>query len=166
MGSLRLAAYGAGLRRLCCRWIQAAPGERGRSRCNARGCRRGVRLRSAMGWHDGRNRAAGYGARQGPDRRPLWAHFLLAVSGRKVVGLNGVALASETNMNLITGICVEPAHQGLGLGTALLGRALAWLRDQGLGRATVTTDVDAVAVHVYDRFGATQTRDVTYPGEL
>lgn len=90
------------------------------------------------------------------------AHFLLAVSGRKVVGLNGVALASETNMNLITGICVSPAHQGRGLATALLGGTLTWLRDNGLSEATVTTAADAVAAKIYARFGALPTMDVSF----
>ncbi len=65
-------------------------------------------------------------------------------------------------MNLITGVCVAPAHQGRGLGAALLRRSLAWLRDQGLTSAAVTTDASAVAARVYDRFGAIRTDHTTH----
>ncbi len=65
-------------------------------------------------------------------------------------------------MNLITGICVDPAHQGCGLGSALLGGSLAWLRDNGLTMATVTTAADAIAAKVYARFGAVRTINVEY----
>ncbi|NKB57314.1 MAG: GNAT family N-acetyltransferase [Alphaproteobacteria bacterium] len=94
------------------------------------------------------------------------AHFVLAECGGQVIGLNGVAISSPTKMNFLTGICVDPEHQGRGLGTALLGQALAWLRDQGLASATVTTDADAVAARVYDRFGGERTGNVEYPGAL
>jgi N-acetylglutamate synthase-like GNAT family acetyltransferase len=93
----------------------------------------------------------------------LAAHFVLALHGEDIVGLNGVALQSPTKMNLITGICVAPAHQGRGLGAALLGRSLEWLRDQDLPVATVTTDADAVAAKVYARFGAIRFDDVDFP---
>jgi GNAT superfamily N-acetyltransferase len=94
------------------------------------------------------------------------AHFVVAVSDGRIVGLNGVALNSPTKMNFLTGICVDPAHQRCGLGAALLGQALVWLRNQGLESATVTTDIDAVAAHVYNRFGAQRTHNVTYPASL
>jgi len=90
------------------------------------------------------------------------AHFVVVECDDGVVGLNGVALESPTNMHLITGICVAPAHQGRGLGAALLGRSLAWLRNQGLSSATVTTDAGAVAARVYDRFGAARTDHAKY----
>lgn len=90
------------------------------------------------------------------------AYFPLATVEGVAVGLNGVALSSPTGMNLITGICVDPAHQGRGLGTALLGRSLAWLRGKGLPVATVITDERAVAARVYDRFGAVRTPNVSY----
>jgi GNAT superfamily N-acetyltransferase len=66
-------------------------------------------------------------------------------------------------MNLITGICVDPAHQGRGLAVALLAGTLAWLRDNGLREATVTTAADAIAAKVYARFGAVQTKDASFP---
>ena len=91
------------------------------------------------------------------------AYFLLMVHDDRVVGLNGVALASETNMNLFTGICVDPGHQGRGLAVALLAGTLAWLRDNGLRKATVTTAADAIAAKVYNRFGAIRTTDVPFP---
>lgn len=82
------------------------------------------------------------------------AHFAIAEFDGEIVGLNGVAVSSPTNMNLITGICVDPKHQGQGLGGALLGYSLAWLRDQGLVTASVVTDPNAVAARIYARFDA------------
>ncbi len=88
------------------------------------------------------------------------ANFVLATLGDRIFGLNGVAVHSPTNMHLITGICVDPAHQGRGLGGVLLGASLSWLRDQGLSTATVTTDATAVAAKVYARFGAIREANV------
>ena len=93
------------------------------------------------------------------------AYFILAEHSGQVVGLNGVALASNTQMNLTTGICVASDHQGRGLGRAILGRSLAWLRDQGLSVATVTTDKRAIAAFVYRHFGARRVDNVAYPEE-
>ncbi len=90
------------------------------------------------------------------------AHFVVAERGPDIVGLNGVALDHPTAQNLITGICVLPEHQGRGLGTALLSASLAWLRDQGLRTATVTTDARAIAARVYRHFGASRTDGVAY----
>ncbi|PWU23385.1 MAG: hypothetical protein C5B48_08690 [Candidatus Rokuibacteriota bacterium] len=91
------------------------------------------------------------------------AHFVVAEHGPRVVGLDGVALDHSTGQNFITGICVVPEHQGRGLGGALLAASLAWLRDQGLAIATVTTNAKSVAARVYQRFGATRIEDVEYP---
>lgn len=82
------------------------------------------------------------------------AHFAIAEFEGKIAGLNGVAVSSPTHMNLITGICVDPKHQGQGLGVALLGYSLAWLRGQGLATASVVTDPNAVAARIYARFDA------------
>ncbi len=90
------------------------------------------------------------------------AHFIVAVHAEKIVGLNGVAVDHESKQNMITGICVDPEHQGRGLGTALLGCSLAWLRDQGVKRATVTTDVRSAAAAVYGRFGAIRTDGASF----
>jgi GNAT superfamily N-acetyltransferase len=81
-----------------------------------------------------------------------------------LVGLNGVALTYETGQNLITGICVDPAHQGHGVGTALLGRGLEWLRDCGLSHATVTTEAQSKAARIYAHFGSVRTDHVD-PGD-
>lgn len=94
------------------------------------------------------------------------AHFVVAEQDGRLVGLNGVALTSPTKMNFLTGICVDPAHQGRGLGAALLGQSLVWLRDQGLESATVTTDAGAVAARIYERFDASRTVGVDYPADL
>jgi ribosomal-protein-alanine N-acetyltransferase len=91
------------------------------------------------------------------------AHFVVAEREGRVVGLNGVALDHPTGQNLITGICVVPEHQGRGLGTALLSASLAWLRDQGLAIATVTTDARSIAARVYERLRATRIDGAEYP---
>src|SRR5262245_45744634 len=91
------------------------------------------------------------------------AHFVVARHEAAIVGLNGVALDHPTGQHFITGICVAPEHQRRGLGTALLAASLAWLRDQGLGSATVTTDATSIAAGVYRRFGARRTEGVDYP---
>ena len=94
------------------------------------------------------------------------ARFVVAEYEDRIVGMNGVALASDTKMNFLTGICVAPDHQGRGLGAALLGHSLSWLRDQGLALATVTTDKAAVAAHVYRRFDARRVDNTEYPGSF
>ena len=91
-------------------------------------------------------------------------HFVVCECAGQLVGLNGVALTYDTGQNLITGICVEPAHQGRGVGTALLGRTLEWLRDEGLSHATVTTDGQSNAARIYARFGSVRTDNV-HPGD-
>ena len=91
------------------------------------------------------------------------AHFVLAVYCGQVIGLNGVAITSYTQMNLITGICVSTEHQGRGIGKALLSCSLTWLRDQGLSVATVTTDKRAIAAYVYSHFNACRVDNVNYP---
>jgi N-acetylglutamate synthase-like GNAT family acetyltransferase len=90
------------------------------------------------------------------------AHFTVAEREGAIVALNGVALDHPTRQSLITGICVAPAHQGRGLGTALLAVSLAWLRDRGVATATVTTDGQSVAARVYARFGAIRTSGVAH----
>ncbi len=90
------------------------------------------------------------------------AHFIVAVHVKTIVGLNGVAVRHESEQNMITGICVHPEHQGKGLGTVLLGCSLAWLRDQGVKRATVTTDLRSAAAAVYGRFGAIRTDGASF----
>ena len=103
------------------------------------------------------------GARIRDSLRDPSAHFVVADHGSHLVGLNGVAVRLSTGQNFITGICVAPEHQGRGLGGALLAASLAWLRDQGLAVATVTTDARSVAARVYQRFGATRIEGVEYP---
>lgn len=59
---------------------------------------------------------------------------------------------------MITGVCVDPAHPGRGLGAALLARSC----DQGLAQATVTTDAAAAAARVYARFDAIRVENTVY----
>ena len=57
--------------------------------------------------------------------------YIGASQGDKLVGVTGVAAAHWSGQNLLTGICVLPAYQRLGLGKSLLGISLLVLRGAG-----------------------------------
>jgi RimJ/RimL family protein N-acetyltransferase len=82
-------------------------------------------------------------------------HYAVAVKGDEICGVSAASLERHDGHNLITGTCVSSKHQGKGLGIAVLGDCLTWLRDQGLEEAQVYTDPAAVAAQrVYPRFDA------------
>ena len=82
-------------------------------------------------------------------------HYAVAVHGDEICGVSAASLERHDGHNLITGTCVSAKHQGKGLGAAVLGDCLAWLRDQGLEEAQIFTDPTSVAAkRVYPRFGA------------
>lgn len=82
-------------------------------------------------------------------------HYAVAVKDGEIAGVSAASLERHDEHNLITGVCVAPAHQGRGLARSLLLDNLAWLRDQGLEEAQVFTDPRAVAAkRVYPMFGA------------
>jgi ribosomal protein S18 acetylase RimI-like enzyme len=93
------------------------------------------------------------------------AAYLVVEQDGVVVGVSGVAEAHWTDQQLLTGICVLPAHQRRGLGTYLLGESLRWLRGRGLARAQVYTERDSVADRgLYPRLGSRREVGVDYPG--
>ena len=81
--------------------------------------------------------------------------YAVAVKGGAIAGVSAASLERCDGHNLITGVCVAPAHQGRGLARVLLCDNLVWLRDQGLEEAQVFTDPASVAAQrVYPMFGA------------
>ena len=90
------------------------------------------------------------------------AHFAVAACDGTLVGVSGAVVSHETGQNFVTGICVDPAHQGRGIGTALLADCLGWLRDRGLPEATVITERHATAALVYARFDARRDEGADY----
>jgi ribosomal protein S18 acetylase RimI-like enzyme len=93
------------------------------------------------------------------------AAYLVVEQNDVVVGVSGVAETHWTDQQLLTGICVLPAHQRRGLGTFLLGESLRWLRERGLAQAQVYTEKDSMADRrLYSRFGSRREVGVEYPG--
>lgn len=81
--------------------------------------------------------------------------YAVAVKDGAIAGVSAASLERHDGHNLITGVCVVPAHQGRGLARALLCDNLTWLRDQGLDEAQVFTNPASVAAQrVYPLFGA------------
>jgi GNAT superfamily N-acetyltransferase len=74
-----------------------------------------------------------------------------AVAGFVAVGLDRAALMGEIVM-----VAVDPAEQGRGIGRALTGFAVEWMREQGMTVGMVDTGGDpghAPARRVYERAG-------------
>jgi len=70
-------------------------------------------------------------------------------------------VVDETGAGSIQNIGIVPGHRGLGLGTALIERALAGFRDWGVARATLEVTADnAGAVRLYQRLGFRRQRTV------
>lgn len=91
--------------------------------------------------------------------------YLVAVVGRSMVGVSGVATAHWTDQNLLTGICVLPGHQRKGLGRYLLAWSLQRLGELGLEHAQVYTELGSLAdKKIYPMFGSVREEDVDYPG--
>lgn len=53
----------------------------------------------------------------------------------------------------ITDIAVDPAHQGKGLGKAIMGELMAWLEREAPHDAYVSLIADGDARHLYAKFG-------------
>lgn len=67
----------------------------------------------------------------------------------------------ESGCGSIQNVGIVPGHRGLGLGTALIERALAGFRDWGIGRATLEVTADnGGAVRLYGRLGFRRQRTV------
>jgi ribosomal protein S18 acetylase RimI-like enzyme len=80
-------------------------------------------------------------------------------AGGQVAGFVAVQLHREDSMGEIYMIAVEPAHQRRGIGTALTGFALSWMKENGMALAMVETGGDpghAPARRSYERSGFVQ----------
>jgi len=119
---------------------------------------------------------------------PVWRPHLDAIRGRMgpriaetigrldaaylVVGhagawaaVSGIAREHWTDQNLLTGICVLPAHQRRGVGRALLLASLRGLCTLGCHDARVYTEAGSLADQkIYPLFGSVRTPNVDYPG--
>jgi ribosomal protein S18 acetylase RimI-like enzyme len=70
-------------------------------------------------------------------------------------------VVDETGAGSIQNIGIVPGHRGIGLGTALIERALAGFRDWGAARATLEVTADnSGAVRLYQRLGFRRQRTV------
>jgi hypothetical protein len=90
--------------------------------------------------------------------------YIGALQRDKLVGVTGVAAAHWSGQNLLTGICVLPAYQRLGLGKSLLGLSLLVLRAAGRSQARVYTAANSFADQkLYPLFEAVREEGVQYP---
>ncbi|MEO5806812.1 GNAT family N-acetyltransferase [Devosia sp.] len=64
----------------------------------------------------------------------------------RIIGDGGMAFQ-------ITDIAVRPEHQGRGLGKAIVGRLVAYLRENAPKSAYVSLIADGAAQHLYAKFG-------------
>jgi len=91
--------------------------------------------------------------------------YIVARSGGEIIGVSGVAREHRTDQNLLTGVCVLPAHQRKGLGRYLLGLSLTRLKQMGLHEAQVYTESGSLADRkIYPLFGSRREEGVQYPG--
>ncbi len=71
-----------------------------------------------------------------------------------VIGFITVGLDHLTRQGRILNLAVDQGHQGKGLGTQLIERALQYMRDQGMELARIETLEDnAVGRHLYPKMG-------------
>lgn len=83
-------------------------------------------------------------------------HVWVAIDAGSTVGFVAVKLDSESSMGEIYMVAVDPDFQGHGIGTALMGFALAWMKDAGMSVAMVETGGDpghAPARRTYEKLG-------------
>lgn len=69
-----------------------------------------------------------------------------AIGMGRIIGDGGTAYQ-------ITDIAVDPAHQGKGLGKAIMGALMAWLEREAPQDAYVSLIADGDAHHLYGKFG-------------
>jgi GNAT superfamily N-acetyltransferase len=90
-------------------------------------------------------------------------HYVVVEHDSEIVAVSAASIERHDGHNLITGLCVDPSHQRRGLSRVILGRCLAWLRDQGVATAQVYTDPQSIAGrYAYRAFGARITEAPDY----
>ena len=81
------------------------------------------------------------------------AGFLLAERENVLLGFHWTKVHAD-GMGEVYVLGVDPAAHGLGLGSALLTRGLAWLAARGCAEVLLYSDEDnAGALRLYDKFG-------------
>ena len=83
-------------------------------------------------------------------------HVWVAVEGETPVGFVAVRPSLDSRIGEIHMIAVDPPFQDQGIGSALTGFALVWMREAGLSVAMVETGADpchAAARHTYETAG-------------
>lgn len=87
------------------------------------------------------------------------AHSCFAVrvaQGAQIVGM-GRVIGDGGCFFQIVDIAVAPAHQGQGLGKAIMAALMEWLHAHAPDRAYVSLIADGPARHLYARFGFVET---------
>lgn len=93
------------------------------------------------------------------------AAYLVIGWKNRIVAVSGIASEHWTDQNLLTGICVVPEHQRRGIGRYLLSLSLLHLKQMGLVKAQVYTELDSLADQkIYPLFGSQRELGVHYPG--
>lgn len=70
-----------------------------------------------------------------------------ASEGDSIVGFVAMKLHQESRMGEIYMVAVDPDHQRKGIGSALMGRAMDWMRESGMAVAMVETGAPTRATH-------------------
>lgn len=93
---------------------------------------------------------------------------LVAVEGDEVIGFATTRLNPDTGIGQIPNIAVHPAHQGKGVGTALVNAAFAYLGEHGMTHVRIETlEQNEAAQHLYPRLGFREiARQIHYMMEL
>ncbi|WMT92227.1 GNAT family N-acetyltransferase [Pelagibacterium sp. H642] len=77
---------------------------------------------------------------------------VLVLHGDRAVGM-GRIIGDGGTAYQITDIAVDPAHQGKGLGKAIMGELMAWLEREAPQDAYVSLIADGDAKYLYAKFG-------------
>jgi len=85
---------------------------------------------------------------------PEYVTFVAESSGR-IIGLIGAYLSPALEYNgvhgRLTGLVVDEAHRGDGVGKALLDRIESWLRERGAAMVTLTSGKQRAEAHKFYR---------------
>ena len=92
----------------------------------------------------------------------------VAAEEGQVLGFVTTRLDERTGIGHLLNLAVDPAHQGKGLGSMLIRKALEYLAENGMTHAKIETLVgNAVGEHLYPKLGFEElTRQIYYMMEL
>ena len=81
---------------------------------------------------------------------------LIATHGSRIIGTSPLLISDENEKHLLSGPCILIEYRNRGIGSALLHRSLAVLREAGLARANGVTKENTIAAKfIYPKFGST-----------